>query len=160
MKLQQKYSDICNEYVDIFCKKHEIELEYWVGNQVGSIACFGDIYYFDMKDIVEDIDNDYPKGLILKWIEDVVEYSELEKYNMPLSQYAKGERYNVPENTKEDWEYVQNKIDNEGFDYCFRHYSDFEDIKDKGFHLWREAYIRSAESLEKYINDKISSYDI
>lgn len=52
---------------------------------------------------------------------------------------------------QEDMEYVQSKIDNEGFDYTFTGYSDFETIKDKKFHELRKAYIKAQEDLESYI---------
>ncbi len=45
------------------------------------------------------------------------------------------------------WAYV----DNEGFDYCFCSYSDFEEVKDKKFHKLREAYIKAKDDLEEYL---------
>lgn len=42
-------------------------------------------------------------------------------------------------------------VDNEGFDYAFRHYSSFDKIKDKRFHQLREAYVKAAGELEEYI---------
>lgn len=43
-------------------------------------------------------------------------------------------------------------IDQEGFDYCFRDYSFFEDIEDAEFHKLRKAYIIAADALEEYVN--------
>lgn len=54
-----------------------------------------------------------------------------------------------------DFEYVKNKINQEGFDYCFISYSRFEEIKDIKFHQLRENYINSQKELENYINIKI-----
>jgi hypothetical protein len=48
------------------------------------------------------------------------------------------------------WE-VAACVDNEGFDYAFRKYSNFEDVKDKEFHRLREAYVDAADALEEYI---------
>ncbi len=42
-------------------------------------------------------------------------------------------------------------VENEGFDYAFRHYSDFSQVKDKKFHALRKAYVKAAEALEKFI---------
>jgi len=54
----------------------------------------------------------------------------------------------------------------EGFDYCFRHYSSFEEIKDEKFHELRLKYIQIAEELENYVNtqyelkqDEIDNYE-
>jgi len=43
-------------------------------------------------------------------------------------------------------------MDQEGFDYCFRNYSDFDEVKDTEFHKLREAYIAAANALEEYVN--------
>jgi hypothetical protein len=53
--------------------------------------------------------------------------------------------------TDKDKEYVLAKIESEGFDYAFIHYSDFKDIKDKKFHELRLAYKKAAEELSEYV---------
>lgn len=50
-------------------------------------------------------------------------------------------------------EYVRDTVDNEGFDYTFRHYSSFKEVTDKEFHRLREAYESAAEELEEYIEN-------
>ena len=55
---------------------------------------------------------------------------------------------------KEEWEYVYIKMIDEGFHYCFKHYSSFEDIKDEEFHRLRTNYLKSANDLEEYIKNK------
>ena len=42
-------------------------------------------------------------------------------------------------------------VDNEGFDYAFRYYSSFDDIKDPKFHELRKAYVEAAKALSDYI---------
>jgi hypothetical protein len=61
--------------------------------------------------------------------------------------------------TQEDWEYLQYRIYNEGFHYCFRDYSDFEEIVDEEFHKLRKEYLKISEKLENYINQKIEKYE-
>lgn len=55
---------------------------------------------------------------------------------------------------EESLNYVRSKMDGEGFDYCFRSYSNFEEVLDEDFHKLRKAYIAAAEALEKYVQDK------
>jgi hypothetical protein len=55
---------------------------------------------------------------------------------------------------KEEWEYVYHKMKDEGFHYCFKHYSSFKDIKDEEFHRLRINYLQSANELEEYISNK------
>jgi DNA polymerase/3'-5' exonuclease PolX len=57
----------------------------------------------------------------------------------------------------EDWEMVAYRMKNEGFDYCWRHYSNFEEIKDEKFHKLRKAYISAAQKLEKYVDKKVTN---
>ena len=51
----------------------------------------------------------------------------------------------------DDLTYLNAKMRDEGFDYCFRHYSSFEEIKDGKFHELRLKYIQIAEELENYV---------
>lgn len=50
----------------------------------------------------------------------------------------------------DELEYIQSTVDNEGFDYAFRHYSSFENVKDEDFHRLRSAYVAAAEDLAAY----------
>lgn len=51
---------------------------------------------------------------------------------------------------------VADSIDNEGFDYCFRHYSSFTDIVDSEFHRLRERYIAAANELGDYVAEHVT----
>lgn len=48
---------------------------------------------------------------------------------------------------------VRDRMDYEGIDYCFRDYSDFEEVEDKEFQRLRQAYVDAANALEKYLTD-------
>ena len=58
------------------------------------------------------------------------------------------------EDQKAYWKYVLYRMDDEGFHYCFIHFSNWEEIKDEKFHQLRNQYIKSAEELKKYIQSK------
>ena len=55
----------------------------------------------------------------------------------------------------ENWQYVFSKMRDEGFHYCFKHYSRFEEIKDEKFHELRLKYLESANNLESYILENL-----
>ena len=66
----------------------------------------------------------------------------------------------------DDLIYLNAKMRDEGFDYCFRHYSSFEEIKDEKFHELRLKYIQIADELENYVEtqyelkqDEIDNYE-
>ena len=48
---------------------------------------------------------------------------------------------------------VKYRMDEEGVDYCFHHYSSFDEIKDEKFHRLRNAYLDAAAALKRYINE-------
>lgn len=51
---------------------------------------------------------------------------------------------------------VADCIEAEGFDYAFRSYSSFKEVRDEKFHQLRQAYVQAANELEKYIQDNCS----
>lgn len=55
--------------------------------------------------------------------------------------------------TPKEIEIVRGTMENEGFDYTFRHYSDFDEVKDRTFHRLRKAYVKAAEALAEYVGD-------
>lgn len=46
---------------------------------------------------------------------------------------------------------IQDRVENEGFDYAFVHYSDFEEIKDATFHKLRLAFLKAREEFVDYL---------
>jgi len=90
-KVKKEYEKSCNEYVKIFCKKNEIDFDYWIGNEIGGCASFCEQYYFNLSDIIYDVNNHCKKGLILEWQDDSTENSE--RGNINYSSYSKGLRY-------------------------------------------------------------------
>ena len=47
--------------------------------------------------------------------------------------------------------YVWEVVDNEGFDYAFRNYSDFKEVTDEKFQDLRKAYVDAANALSTYV---------
>jgi len=58
----------------------------------------------------------------------------------------------------EDFADLRSRMNQEGFHYCFKHYSNFNEIEDQEFHKLRKDYLSAAEKLEKYIFDKAEEY--
>ena len=94
-KLKEKYEATCNEWVNLFCEKQELEFDGWVGNEVGGIAGFATQYFFNLSDIILDLNSNQPKGLILRWQNDGVSFNmfkETTKY-INYKSYTMGLRY-------------------------------------------------------------------
>lgn len=58
--------------------------------------------------------------------------------------------------TGKEFKYVLQTIENEGFDYAFFGYSDFEEVKDSEFHKLRSAYLAARKALKEYVGDEDS----
>lgn len=67
-ELKENYKNACNDYVIAFCKKQTLSFEGWV-DDVGGIALCGE-FYFNLGDIVYDINSSQPKARIKKWYDD------------------------------------------------------------------------------------------
>ena len=48
---------------------------------------------------------------------------------------------------------VNSDIEKEGFDYAFRAYSNYPEVKNKKFQELRKEYLKSADKLEKYLTN-------
>ena len=59
----------------------------------------------------------------------------------------------------ENWQSVSYRMDNEGIDYCFEHYSCFEEIEDEEFHKLRLEFLESMKKIREYVKDKIGNYE-
>ena len=60
------------------------------------------------------------------------------------------------EEERENYESVRYRMDDEGMDYCFEHYSQFEEIEDEEFHKLRLEFLESTSKLRSYVENKLS----
>ena len=58
-------------------------------------------------------------------------------------------------NNLEDWESVKYRIENEGIDYCFESYSNWDEIKDEEFHRLRLGFLQYMKEIREYVDKKI-----
>ena len=65
-KLKKQYELVCNEYMNKFCNKQEMDFNGWLADIVGGIACCNE-FLFNFQDIVWDINSKQPKGMIVNW---------------------------------------------------------------------------------------------
>jgi hypothetical protein len=86
--LHRNYNAVCWDYIDFFTKKHGYEFSSWVADEVGGIACFVEQYYFNFNNIVEDINNQYPKGKIFEHQDYEVECDYKGKTTINLRNYV------------------------------------------------------------------------
>ena len=61
------------------------------------------------------------------------------------------------EDNLENFKSVQYRMGNEGMDYCFEHYSSFEEIQDEEFHKLRLEFLEITKKLKSYVETKIET---
>lgn len=61
---------------------------------------------------------------------------------------------------REHFELLFQKIEWEGFDYCFTDYSEWEEIKDKKFQKLRTAYVKAHEELQSFISEMEDKFQL
>jgi hypothetical protein len=57
------------------------------------------------------------------------------------------------------WEVVRYKMEAEGMEYCFRHYSSFPEVKDEEFHSKREKLVALMNEIDQYVEGKITEVE-
>ena len=53
------------------------------------------------------------------------------------------------------WQSVQYRMDEEGIDYCFEHYSRWDEIKDEEFHRLRLGFLQYMKEIREYVDKKV-----
>ena len=64
------------------------------------------------------------------------------------------------EEERENYESVRYRMDDEGIEYCFKHYSSFEEIEDEEFHKLRLEFLESTSKLRSYVENKLSELSL
>lgn len=55
----------------------------------------------------------------------------------------------------ENWQSVQYRMNEEGIDYCFEHYSRWDEIKDEEFHRLRLGFLQYMKEIREYVDKKV-----
>jgi hypothetical protein len=61
----------------------------------------------------------------------------------------------MTEDELEYWQSVQYRMEEEGIDYCFEHYSHWEEIKDEEFHRLRMGFLQYMKEIREYVDKKV-----
>ena len=60
---------------------------------------------------------------------------------------------------RDKWAMVQYRMEDEGMEYCFRHYSSFSDIENDEFHRLRLNLIQLMDQMEQFVENKITEVE-
>jgi hypothetical protein len=91
-RLESNWKEICNRYLELFCKKHGFKYDPadWIGSDPGTIIEVCDMFV-SMDNIRYDVDNNIPVGDFEKWYWKNLELYELGvEHWMNFPSYCKG----------------------------------------------------------------------
>ena len=80
--IKKLYESGCLAYVFQFETKHSIEFDGWVGNEVGELASFNEMFV-NFRDLKFDIDSNLPEHIFAEWYYDCLDKGVAK----PLKQY-------------------------------------------------------------------------
>jgi len=86
--LNLQYERICTGYIEEFIKKQKINFDYNMAQESGNVVKYFEHYYFNIRDIVYDLNNKCAKGLIYRW----ESYNKKKGCQWSYEQYCKGLR--------------------------------------------------------------------
>jgi hypothetical protein len=91
-KLITQYENICNKIVKEFCKKQDMEFDFWVGDRTQATACISNEFFFNIADMVLDLKHNEPKGNIIDWYSENGRQKYLNKPTINYYSYINGLR--------------------------------------------------------------------
>ena len=103
-ELNKQYEFVCNEWIRKFCNKQDIDFDGWVGGEIGGIASFACQYFFNLSDLILDLNTKQPKGLILDWQSEDVDFNMFNEKQQHINykSYTMGLRHEQLNNTSNE----------------------------------------------------------
>lgn len=110
--LQEIWDNVCNEYVRVFCEKHDYEFieDFWVAGNVGTIICLGDMFV-SMDDIRYDVDNNVPVEKFEVWYWKSIDRADKGLKYLNYSSFCKGAPDPIPQSVLDLYEQAMNEIE-------------------------------------------------
>jgi hypothetical protein len=61
------------------------------------------------------------------------------------------------EDNLDNFKAVKYRMNNEGIDYCFNGYSNWDEIEDEEFHKLKQEFLDSMKKIRSYVENKIET---
>lgn len=65
--MKKELEKILKQYIELFCEKQDMRFEFAVLGDYLDVICFDYDMFINMSDIIYDIENKVPKGVIKEW---------------------------------------------------------------------------------------------
>lgn len=67
--MKKQLEKVLKQYIKEFENKQDLTFEFAVDDNLMEVISFGSVYFFNMSDIIYDVDNAIKENTIIEWLE-------------------------------------------------------------------------------------------
>ena len=82
--MKKQLEKVLKQYIKEFEKKQDLTFEFAVDDNLMEVISFGCVYFFNMSDIIYDIDNNIKENMIVEWFEYTIQEKDYINYRTYL----------------------------------------------------------------------------
>lgn len=82
--MKKQLEKVLKQYIKEFENKQYLTFEFAVDDNLMEVISFGSVYFFNMSDIIYDVDNDIKENIIIEWLEYTLQEKDYINYRTYL----------------------------------------------------------------------------
>lgn len=82
--MKKQLEKVLKQYIKEFEKKQDLTFEFAVDDNLMEVISFGSVYFFNMSDIIYDVDNAIKENIIIEWLEYTLQEKDYINYRTYL----------------------------------------------------------------------------
>lgn len=82
--MKKQLEKVLKQYIKEFENKQDLTFEFAVDDNLMQVISFGSVYFFNMSDIIYDIDNAIKENIIIEWLEYTLQEKDYINYKTYL----------------------------------------------------------------------------
>ena len=82
--MEKQLEKVLKQYIKEFENKQDLTFEFAVDDNLMEVISFGSVYFFNMSDIIYDVDNAIKENIIIEWLEYTLQEKDYINYRTYL----------------------------------------------------------------------------
>mgnify|MGYP003608561726 FL=1 len=82
--MKKQLEKVLKQYIKEFENKQDLTFEFAVDDNLMEVISFGSVYFFNMSDIIYDVDNAIKENIIIEWLEYTLQEKDYINYRTYL----------------------------------------------------------------------------
>ena len=82
--MKKQLEKVLKQYIKEFENKQDLTFEFAVDDNLMEVISFGSVYFFNMSDIIYDVDNAIKENTIIEWLEYTLQEKDYINYRTYL----------------------------------------------------------------------------